>query len=401
MNVAPAESREVESIHWPEPVKRAVIAGDVAATGIELLNMGAGFALVPTVDKKPIMHLADRTGSRTGKRPETADPVVWQQWCAVWSDIGLGVVPGSGFAVIDDDRGDLDPRNYGLLGTYSERTRRGTHVWAKLPLGSTARSAKLPGGGGDILTGGSYVISSPTPPYLPIDLDAPILTVPDDSPLWKFVRPQRPLIQVAIPTMTQWHRTQATTVIANLMLAPPDIARDVRALLAGQVPDDATPSEADYRLALMATFHTSDPGIIAAVMCNSGLKREKYLRSDYLPRQIGAALSRRQELVSTTPGALTVSYVAAMFPDGNLPTVSDAILRVLASQNRDIDDGWTRVPVQAVATTCRVHRATVWRVIDRLEFGGDIEAVVNTVHRNGRPVRERWARLAESERILP
>ncbi len=101
------------------------------------------------------------------------------------------------------------------------------------------------------------------------------------------------------------------------------------------------------------------------------------------------------------PGALTVSYVAAMFPDGNLPTVSDAILRILASQNRDIDDGWTRVPIQAVAATCGVHRATVWRILDRLEFGGDIETVVNTVHRNGRPVRERWARLAGSERILP
>jgi predicted ArsR family transcriptional regulator len=90
-----------------------------------------------------------------------------------------------------------------------------------------------------------------------------------------------------------------------------------------------------------------------------------------------------------------------MFPDGSLPTVPDTILRILASQNRDIDDGWTRVPVQAVAATCRVHRATVWRVLDRLEFGGDIETVVNTAHRNGRPVRERWARLAESERILP
>ncbi|MDQ3524156.1 MAG: bifunctional DNA primase/polymerase, partial [Chloroflexota bacterium] len=377
----PHDAEGVAATPWPAAVRRAIAQRDVTTAGIELLAMNAGLSLVPTDDKEPIQHFADRIGERAGRRPETDDPQTWQQWCAVWPDLGMGIVPGDRFLVLDDDRGDLNPHTYGLKGTYADQTRRGRHHWARLAQGTLARSTRLPGGGGDILTGSRYVVSSPTQPYIPIDIDAPILTLPDDSSLWELLRPQRPAHLATIPRLTAWHRTQAGHVIANLMHAPPDIARDASSLLAGQVPEDASPSEADYRLALMVTFHTTEPGIIAAVLWSSGLSRKKWSRPDYLPRQISAALSRRRELASARPNPSSVSYGTPPFLAGKELSVNDQIVRIVASQNRDIDGGFARVPVQALATTCGVSRKTVQRAIDRLERDGHIETVVMNQYR--------------------
>lgn len=153
-----------------------------------MLDMNVGFRVLP-VDpdtKAPLPWLTPH-----GVKDATDDPITLRQWMALASDSGLGLVPGSGFAVLDDDTGDLHAAIYGLAGTWSERTRRGMHYWTRLPSGRQLRKSRLLGATGDLITGDSaYAVISPTPPYMPIDPDAPILTLPDDSPLWEFEAPR-------------------------------------------------------------------------------------------------------------------------------------------------------------------------------------------------------------------
>jgi hypothetical protein len=203
--------------HWPEPVKRAIVNGDTVAAGVEILKAGMGFRLVPTErDKRPIPWLSHR-----GVNDATDDPQTWRQYLALAPDAGLGIVPGERFAVIDDDSGSLNADTYGVTGTYAERTRRGTHHWVRIPDGRRARKSKIPEG--DFITGRrSYVISSPTKPYAPIDLDAPILTLPEDSPLLARHHDAAPAIE--IPILTAADHRKACRVIANLQTGtrPPD-----------------------------------------------------------------------------------------------------------------------------------------------------------------------------------
>lgn len=176
-----------DRMSWSEAMKRAIVNGDTVSAGIELLRMNAGFRALP-VDretKAPIPFLTPR-----GVADATDDPVILQQWMALASDAGLGAVPGSNFAIIDDDTGNLGARAYGLSGTFVERTRRGMHYWARLPESRHLKKSKLPDGAGDLICGHrAYVVMSPTPPYFPMDIDAPILTLPDNSPLWELAKP--------------------------------------------------------------------------------------------------------------------------------------------------------------------------------------------------------------------
>lgn len=189
-----------ERTFWPEELKRATVNRDTVSAGMELLRMNAGFRALP-VDPKtkaPIPFLTPR-----GVADATDDPVVLQQWMALASDAGLGAVPGPSFAIVDDDSGDLDPADYGLSGTVAKQTRRGMHYWARLPGSRRLRKLKLPGGAGDLISGDrSYVVMSPTPPYFPIAIDAPIFTLPDTSPLWELAAPPPVTRRGIVPTVS-------------------------------------------------------------------------------------------------------------------------------------------------------------------------------------------------------
>jgi hypothetical protein len=243
------------------------VNGDITAAGAELLTAGMGLRLVPTEpDKRPIKSLAPR-----GTLDATEDVQIWRQWMALAPDAGLGVVPGERFAVIDDDSGSLRPETYGIAGTYTERTRRGAHLWVQLLDGRRGRKSKFPGG--DFITGrGSYVVTSPTEPYAPLDLDAPIIMLPDDSPL--LLRQAVAVAPIEIPDLTPADYREAERVIARLLQAPdPKMRADVAALLAGDTSRHGSASEADYGLALLASYWTSEPSVsrraLAVQACSS------------------------------------------------------------------------------------------------------------------------------------
>lgn len=195
-----------DQMFWSEAMKRAIVNDDTVSAGMELLRMNVGFRALP-VDrdtKAPIPFLTPR-----GAANATDDPTIFQQWMALASDAGLGAVPGSNFAIIDDDTGDLDAGSYGLSGTFVERTRRGMHYWARLPESRHLKKSKLPHGTGDLICGHrSYVLMSPTPPYFPVNIDAPILMLPDSSPLWELATPVSTSTRGIVPAACDWEEAR-------------------------------------------------------------------------------------------------------------------------------------------------------------------------------------------------
>lgn len=376
---------------WSDGMKRAIAQHNTPAAGMEVLAMDAGFRALP-VDpetKAPFAWLTPH-----GVLDATDDPVIFQQWMAVSGDAGLGIVPGPGFAILDDDRGDLDPSTYGIAGTYSETTRRGFHHWTLVPAGRQARKRKIDGG--DLLTGARcYVVSSPTTPYRPTDLEAAVLSLPHDSILLDRDGAKVSNAVPSIATPTAADRLRAQKVVAALLHAPdPKMRADVERLLNGDTTGHTSPSEADYNLALMASFHTTDPRVVLAVLQGSDLRRPKWTSNKaYLPRTIGAALARRAVLRDGS-NALSVSYVATPFTGDR----KGAILGCLASPDAVPDsEGFSRVPVLDIAAACGVARCTIFRDLCTLERDGVIESEIRTVHRAGRVVRTRWARLTAGE----
>jgi hypothetical protein len=176
------------------------------------------------------------------------------------------------------------------------------------------------------------------------------------------------------------------------------MAEDVRALLAGDTSHHRSPSEADYNLALMASYWTREPSVIAAVLWQSKLPRPKWRQHRaYLPHQIAAALARRETLAGDNKRD-GVSYAQLGYAVGDRPKVEDAILRYLSCDSRaENEAGYSRLPMGDLAILCGVHRNTVTNTLDRMERAGRIETDIRVDHRNGRPVKSRWARFAAGD----
>jgi hypothetical protein len=383
---------------WPEPFKNALANGDTTAAGTELLRLNLGLKLVPaefvregdSLLKRPIPSLAPTSPRRDQPRyAVTDDPIEWRQWLALCPDALLGIVPGDRFLVVDDDHGGFDPSWAGIAGTYADRSPRpGIHHWVQVPPGHRARFAKLPTGG-ELITGSRYVVSAPSLGYAVVDPDAPVMTLPASSPLWRLMRPIDEVNFADIPIITDAHRDKAGRVITKLVAAPHPIGTDVRDLLAGKIPGGGSLSEADYRLALLASYWTSDAATIAAVLWASRLARKKWRRPDYLPRTIGRALARRQELAARSVGRNCELWDTPP-PHAETITVTDALIFFLMQHQ---SDKFARLPVQQLANWCGVNRKTITRTIERLELRGDIETNSSVEWINGRPRCTRWARL--------
>lgn len=348
--------------------------------------MNVGFRALP-VDpetKAPFTWLTPH-----GVTDATDDPSILQQWMALAGDAGLGIAPGDAFAILDDDRGDLDPGAFGIAGTYSETTRRGFHRWVRVPDGRSARKRKIDGG--DLLTGlRCYAVSSPTPPYWPIDLEAPILSLPRDSILLTTARTlATSVLPITEPTME--HIRRAGRVVQALLHAPdPKMRCDIERLLSGDITGKPSASEADYDLASLASFHTTDPHVILAVLQGSDLRRPKWTSNKaYLSRTVHAALAQRA-VRRDGSRASTVSDGTFQHAEGR----KGAILGFLADSE---GDSYCLLEVGKVATHCGVDRRTISRDLRSLEDAGLIETRVIHERLGERIIKSRLARLARGE----
>lgn len=394
---------------FSDGVIRGMTHGDVTATGCGLLEMDAGFRLVPTIDKRPIMPLADTTGDRAGKRPETSDPAAWRQWLAVWPDAELSVAPGDRFAIVDDDTGDLDASTYGVGETFSEKTARGFHHWARLPDGRRLRRATLPGG--DLLTGTGIVVMSPTPLYRPIDIDAPILTLPESSKLWELAAP-RDTLATSTLRITAEDRQDAHDVVKQLRSSTAYAGQLRRILEGGWEARYPSRSEADFALALAASHflreHDRPGAVLAALLSAHSLKASTH--SDppqYLAVTVANVLALRANRDTSRLTHLTTLLIPA-FPTPNAHTVLDGTLGVAGWSLEDAivrfaacgvgdefsrGDGWRRFPVQDVAELVGVDRRTVTRCLQALEARGLIERNVVAFRHDGAVRRDSLIRL--------
>lgn len=286
---------------WSEPVQRAITNNDVTATGVELLNMGIGIRLLPVEpdDKKPIVSIVPH-----GVADATDDVRTWQQWLALAPDAGLGIVPGPEFAVLDDDRGDLDPVTFGVAGTYCERSRRGKHYWMRVPHGRRLGRAKIPAG--DVLSGDRcYVVSAPTVPYCPVDLAAPILTLPADSPLWEVTLPGKTAGTAWSCSITARDYADAESVLQRLRSGR--FAKAIDGLFTGEWRDshpEWSESERDASLVFSGTHflrdHPRAREVLFALLWATGWPQDparrhpKHNPAQYVAITVNNALEERQ-----------------------------------------------------------------------------------------------------------
>jgi len=413
-----------ESLVWPAPVRAAMQRRDRLETGVAMLESNFGFRALWTLDKRPILTLTPH-----GVADATNDPRILTEWSFCWPDCELALVPGERFAVVDLDDAASDPGAMGIpAGTWAERTNRGSHHF--VTIGKPGRKAKLPGGRGDFLTGsGAYVIMSPSPDRWPVDIDAGIRRLADDSPLLRAALPRLDAVP-ALGSITEAHRREAGRVIAGMLAAPDEnVARDARKLMDGIVPPGASPSEADYRLCLLATYHTDSPEVIAAVLEASGLGRSKWRdHAKYLGQTIARALDRRVVLAASAKNASCVTHAAigSLIDSGNrllagpaaAPSTPHCELMLQfgleGCRNRAISsvlafliavreagaaspftyrNAWIRVPVCALSQVIERDRTTVWRALDQLESSNMVErqAVVSRVQ--GSPRADSFVRF--------
>jgi hypothetical protein len=258
-----------------------------------------------------------------------------------------------------------------------------------MPAGHLGRYAKLPGGGGDIITGNSFEVSAPSDGYSVIDIDASILPLPLTSPLWEVFHTQRSVTYLAIPTITHPHRThphrqQAEGVIRSLLLVGNGIPTKVQTLLEGKTSDYTSASEADYNLALFASYWSRDAAVIAAVLGRSRLVRKKWDRPDYLSRTIHHAVARRAYLASR-PLPLPCDLSDTLPPGANDLPVMEILILFLKGQETGRE--FTRIPVGDMARYCDRCTKTFQRAVNRAAKAGPIETDVTCEQRGGGPKR--------------
>lgn len=278
-----------EAIHFPDSVKRAIWNRDLPGTGSELLRMNVGFRAIPVdpMTKAPFGWLSPR-----GVLDATTDPATLQQWFALTGEASLGVVPGPGFAIVDDDAGDVEIGALGLAGSFAERTRRGVHTWTRLPDNRTLRKVRLPRGAGDLITGDrGYVVVSPSPRYQPIDIEAPVLALPDDSPLWDWAAPKDQLAVSTVPALTAEDKRDARR-LENAMRQSSDFGAGIAALLdcdsewARHFPtaNDVTESGRDFQLARAATHYLRGNARRDAILAALVIQHSKKVHLHASPR---------------------------------------------------------------------------------------------------------------------
>lgn len=412
---------------FSDGVIRGIERGDVLATGMELLGMNAGFRVLP-VDpdtKAPFPYLTPR-----GVLDATTDSVSLRQWFALAPDAGLGTVPGSGFAILDDDTGQLDVDAYGLLGTFVERTRRGMHFWTRLAGSRHLRKTKL--FGGDLITGDrAYAVMSPTPPYVPIDSRAPILTLPPDSPLWDLPAPASMLEATIVPSSDD----QEEARLLNRRIRDHAQYREGFAALFGQkwrttIPNvsDRSESGRDFWFVFIATHfvreHPRAAEILYALLWDTGWPNDAnrdHTKSDpvdYCRRTVLAALDARHGRDTDRLFQLATRHIFPFSPglraDSPLPfagTVLDAnqgsrmeeletvILRFAASNGPDeytCVDRWRRFPVVDVATVFGLSRETVRQWMVALERRGLIDRFSTPYRWEGQIRRDTRIRIVNS-----
>lgn len=399
--------------------------------------MDAGFFALP-VDpetKAPLPYLTPR-----GLSDATDDPQTWQQWLALAPDAGSGIVPGTRFVVIDDDLGQVDAGAYGVAGTFAERTRRGIHYWAQLPGARHLRKSKLPNGAGDIITGDrAYVVVSPTPPYHPIDISAPVLTLPENSPLWELAGSRHTLTTYAFKQITEQDKADACEVMNRLRHGK--FAKGLDSLFSGDWPklmphiEDTSESTRDFLLVLEASHflreHDRADQVLAALLLSTGWpsspdrQHPKKNPMQYTAIVVGNALSSRFTRDAKRLNKLYARFVApfVILPDNqqtppkNLKpksvlvgtplhggghrgvVIEDVVLEFLANDKVDEftrTDRWRRLPVSDLAAVLGVNRKTITRTLERLKACGLIEREVIALRHDGAYRRDSLARLVPS-----
>jgi hypothetical protein len=308
-----------EAIQFPERLKTAIVNGDLTGTGSELLLMKLGFRALPvdSVTKAPFGWLTPR-----GVSDATSDPATLQQWFALSGDASLGIVPGPRFAIVDDDTGDLDIGALGLTGSFAERTRRGVHTWALLPDGRHLRKVRLPNGAGDLISGSAgYVLMSPSPRYQPIDMAAPILALPTDSPLWDWAAP-KDLVGMSIAPAFTLEDERDSWTLDDAMRRSSDYGAGIAALLDGDTDwarhfptaKDVTDSGRDFQLARAATHYLRNndrrDSIIAALLARHSKKIERHTSPPaYIAAVVAGAITARDRVDSDQQTTFFVRFV--------------------------------------------------------------------------------------------
>lgn len=436
----------------PEPLRTVLNADptrdDWSGFTAAMAFADAGFRVLPVVPggKAPISTGPFQHGARsaTTDRESVRDAFVNNPGANV------AVAPVGGYVVLD-----VDPRNGGSLeaaerfglpiGGYRERSGGGGwHIPLTLPSGARAERSAILAPGVEIKAAGSYVVS----PHSRIDGAGWYRPDPDrDVWQWGQISVSWPYLdhlvrqETAIPvlgTITNAHRRAARRVIDGLMAAPADIARDSRLLLAGIIPPDASESECDYRLALLASFHTQSPNVIAAVLDASELKRPKWRAHEtYLAGTIGKALARRQELATNRSCLVPhtgIDAIRAMISAGNdllaglstdpsTPTcelllhfglegcrnraTSPLLAFLLGVRETGPDspfaraDDWMRVPVLDLAKLLDFQRTTIHRALEKLVSAGIVERQTVVSRVNGSARRDSLVRFVAGMDSIP
>lgn len=412
----------------PEPLRTVLSADptrdDWSGFTDAMAYADAGFQVLPVVPgaKGPISTGLFQHGAKSASndRETVRDAFVSTPGANV------GIAPDFSYVVLD-----IDPKNAGTLEAaerfglpvsgYRERSGSGGwHVPLTLPAGVRGERSFDLGKGLEIKAYGSYVLSPHS------RLDGAGWYRPDpDRDVWSwgaipsswpyFDRLTRPdTTSHALGQITPAHRREARRVIDGLNAAPVEIANDARLLMAGIVPPDASASEADYRLALLASFHSDCPEVIASVLDASQLKRPKWhLHPTYFAQTIGRALARRQELVSRgsfvsqtasdsighmisagntllagpvpNPGTPECALLLQFGLEGCRNRVVSPLLAFLIGVREAGPDSpfarsenWIRVPVLDLAKLLDFDRTTIHRALEKLDHAGIVER--RTVH---------------------
>lgn len=409
---------------WSEDVVMMMTRGDVTATGMAILHMDAGFRALP-VDpgtKRPFPWLTPH-----GVRDATDDVTTLKQWFAVAGahdgHAGLGIVPGAGFAIVDDDTGELDIRALGLQGTFSERTRRGCHHWARLPNQRRLRKSRLRDGVGDLITGDrAYVVVSPTPSYFPIDPKAPIFTLPGDSPLWESSAPRNTLA-TSSSTTTPGDRNHAHALVSR-MLEHSTYRETVAMILQDRwATTYHSRSEADAALVFLASHFLRDQErageILTAILQRHSLKAKSHANPDhYIAMTVAKTRAHRTQTDAQRIATFTTRYVtpslsmpspepftpknvndAKFVKRGERSNVLNAVILGFAAWDEEDeftrDDNWRRIPVQDVADIFGVSRETVRLRLVALEKRGEIERRAPSPFHDGRIRRDSLVRVVK------
>lgn len=400
---------------FPVAVRAAMARRDVVGTGVELLEAKMGFRAMLTLNKQPIGSMTPR-----GALDATADPALFREWSYCWPDSELAIVLGHAYAVVDVDTEDASPTAFDVPdSTWGEKTRRGHHWLVRLPLDRSARRAKLPNGHGDFITGdGAFVVMAPSADRWPLDIDAPILTLPTVSLLWEHITP-RPPSHVYVGRMLSSHRNEADRVLGQLRAGK--YGNDIADLFTGRwrrTHPEWSESERDFRLLDGATYFNRDPQVLAALLVGTGWVSDSRAnpKADpgaYVVRTVANALAVRDRREAARLDSIRDRIAAGrlLLKTELRVSVRQTVLDVTGEKKDDItaviiefaavdmidafrgDDGWVRLPVCDLSEMYGVHRQTVWRKLCRLNECGTIERrVVNRLsdkcHR-----KDSWIRL--------